>query len=281
MLDGHIHMRLGVEDRDEFLRRLEAGGFAGGVVISNVPSNCYGPDGPNTPMKRLDKLLAWTHGQPELFPLYWIDPMSEDALAQVATAVERGVIGFKVICMKFAIREPRAMDVFRAIAEAGKPILFHSGILWDNGDSSRYNRPGEFEPLLSIEGIRFALAHVSWPWCDECIAVFGKVLATSPNVNMYIDLTPGTPPIYRKEVLTKLFTVGYDVAENLIFGTDGSTDNYNAPWAREWIERDRQIYAELGLDEQTVGDVFGENLRRFLGISDAPAHERKRPKVGE
>lgn len=28
---------------------------------------------------------------------------------------------------------------------------------------------------------------------------------------MFLDLTPGTPEIYRRDLLTKLFTIGYDV----------------------------------------------------------------------
>lgn len=75
--------------------------------------------------------------------------------------------------------------------------------------SSQYNRPSEFEPLLEINGLKFSLAHISWPWCDELIAVYGKFLnayAGNPDhsVEMFIDITPGTPPIYRQEVLTKL-----------------------------------------------------------------------------
>ena len=71
--------------------------------------------------------------------------------------------------------------------------------------------------------MRFSLAHISWPWCDELIAAYGKILNASASRadyrgEMFVDITPGTPTIYRREALTKLFTVGYDIQDNVIFG---------------------------------------------------------------
>jgi len=145
--------------------------------------------------------------------------------------------------------------------------LFHSGILWNGEPSSKYNRPAEFEPLFHIEGLKFALAHVSWPWCDECIAVYGKFL-NSPNATaeMFIDITPGTPAVYREETLRKLFLVGYNVSSNIIFGTDNLANDYNSDWALEWIERDNQIYRNLAIGEETINNIYAANLMRFLGI---------------
>jgi len=123
--------------------------------------------------------------------------------------------------------------------------------------------------LLEIEGLRFAMAHISWPWCDELIAVYGKFLHAldkngSRGVELFIDVTPGTPAIYRRDALTKLFTVGYDVAQNVIFGTDCNANNYNGGWTRQWIERDTAIYQDLGLGRQTVDNIFCGNLKRFI-----------------
>jgi len=281
ILDGHVHIRGGKEDRAEFLGRLASAGIDGALVIAGVPPTVCNADGADTAAERLDKLFFWTDGHPDLYPFFWIDPIQDSALEQVGMAVERGAMGFKIMCARFYPRDERAMRTVQAIAHAGKPILFHSGILWDGMDSTRFNRPGEFEALAAISGLRFCLAHVSWPWYDECIGVFGKFLATAQNAEMFIDVTPGTPRIYREEVLRKLFTVGYDVEHSIIFGTDGQTNDYNASWAREWIDRDTQIYSELALGDETVDNVFAENLRRFVGVSEAPAAEKRRPKVGE
>jgi len=270
ILDGHIHVSSDAKNRDRFAGRLGEAGVDGGIVLSLAPRSFGSMNADRGPAARLDNLFYWTDGSETLYPFFWIDPMDGDAVDQVAMAVERGVSGFKVICSRHEPGNPAALKVYRAIADASRPILFHSGILWDSRPSSRNNRPANFESLLEIDGLKFALAHISWPWCDECIAVYGKFAnalgrRADLSVEMFIDLTPGTPPIYRRDALTKLFSVGYDLANNVIFGTDGRADDYNADWAREWIRRDNEIYDRLKLDEQTRRNVFAENLKRFVG----------------
>ena len=272
VFDGHIHILPDTEvNCSEFYRKLDLAGVDGGVVISLPPAGFDVARGSLNTKERLDNLFCWVEGHPNLYPFYWIDPLEEDAGEQVQTAIQRGARGFKVICNNFFPGEERALDVYATVAKAGKPILFHSGILWDGRPSSRYNRPAEFEVLLDIEGLRFALAHISWPWCDECIAVFGKLVnartqGSGSSSEMFIDIAPGTPPIYRKDALTKLFTVGYDLARNVIFGTDAVTNQYDETWAQEWIRRDNEIYATLGLDEATRQAIYADNLHRFIGV---------------
>lgn len=272
ILDGHIHINPGEVRREQFINRLSEARIDGGLLISICPNSFIFKDRDYSTEERVDNLFSWKGNNPYLYPFFWIDPLEEDALDQVELAVKRGVAGFKVICNQFYPGDPKAMKIFAEIARKGKPILFHSGILWDSAVSSKYNRPGEFEALLEIDGLKFTLAHVSWPWHDECIAVYGKFLnaySARPDlsVEMFIDVTPGTPPIYREEVLTKMFTVGYDIENNVIFGTDCSTGSYNDKWAREWIDRDNRIYNKLGLNEGKVNKIYRNNLERFLGIS--------------
>ncbi len=278
-LDGHIHLAEGPADPPALEAGLSQAGFQGGLLISLPPPSFRQVAAPRPFRERLEHLLAWKGEAERLYPFLWIDPLEDGVEEQMEEAVRRGVAGFKVICNRFEPGHPRALAVCRAAARARKPMLFHSGILWDGQDSSRYNRPGGFEALLEVEGLVFSLAHISWPWCDELIAVYGKFLNAydrnpALSVEMYVDITPGTPPIYRREALIRLFTVGYDVERNVIFGSDCNSAGYNAAWTREWVERDAAIYREIGLGERTLERIHSLNLQRFLGLIRDPAPRR-------
>ena len=269
ILDGHIHILDGKKDRKDFIKRLHKAGIRGGIIISLPPSSFPWVAGRFSAKERLDNLFFWCGDDHDFFPFFWIDPLERDALKQIDLAVKWGVRGFKIICNSFFPSQPKALNIIRKIAEREKPILFHSGILWDGRASSAYNRPVEFEDLLEVRGLKFALAHMAWPWCDELLAVYGKfqnaaTLRPGLSVEMFIDITPGTPPLYREEALTKLFRIGYDVENNVIFGTDGIVNEYNHHRTSQWITRDNAVYQKIPLSGTVLNKIYGGNLKRFL-----------------
>lgn len=283
--DCHIHLRDAEKNREGLRPDMQRAGVEGGIIFSLPPPSMATVAPTDNAEARVENVLSWCRDAETLYPFFWIDPTAGDAVAQVAMAVEKGVAGFKIICNQYYPGDARAMKAYDAIAKAGRPILFHSGILWDGRPSSPYNRPAGFEALLEITGLKFALAHISWPWCDECIAVYGKFLNSytrrnEVSVEMFIDTTPGTPVIYREEALTKLFTVGYDVANNVMFGSDAAANGYNSKWVSEWIERDRGILQKIGVEKETIDKVFSGNMKRFLGLNSESV-ERKLPRAGE
>ena len=269
--DCHIHlMTAGAPcDPGALNARMQQAGISGGILLSLPPAAFPFLTPPTAFPRRLEKVLDWTRNQPTLHPFFWIDPTEPDAVEQVAQCVQAGIEGFKVICNHFAPGDSRAMRTFRCIASAGRPILFHSGILWDGMVSSPFNRPAEFEALLDVPRLRFALAHIAWPWCDELIAVFGKFLNAaslrgSEAPVMFVDTTPGTPEIYREDALHKLFFTGYPVEHRVVFGLDCRAENYDVHWSRIWLERDRSILAKLKVDTATAEAYLGGNLDRFI-----------------
>lgn len=269
MLDGHTHILEETMNRDAFLESAAECDLEGGIIISLPPARSAFDQQNLGARERIDNLLYWTGNDPKFYPFFWIDPMDDDALEQVDVAVGNGVKGFKVVCRAFSPGHRRAIEIFNAIALKKMPILFHSGILRDGAPSSMYNRPAEFEALLKVDGIRFCLAHVSWPWYDESIAVYGKFmnarsLAHTFKGEMFVDISPGMPPIYRRDVLTKLMTVGYDVANNVIFGSDSCVNKFDCAAFREIVDRDNAIYSEIGLDDQRINSIFSQNLKRFV-----------------
>ncbi|MGI5893704.1 MAG: amidohydrolase family protein [Candidatus Merdivicinus sp.] len=273
VLDCHIHMEDKMDPPQVFAQKLNQAGVDGGIVFSNYPASFFnGKAEKGNAQQRLQQVLDFTKNMPLCFPFFFIDPMEDDALDQVDQAVASGIAGFKAICCHHYPQDDRAMKVWERIASYKKPLLLHSGILYNNSPSAEYNRPANFEHLFYIDGLRFAMAHISWPWVDELIAVFGKWHSLHRNkdshmtAELFVDMTPGTPPIYREEALTKLLTVGYALLpERLMFGTD-SCSVYASESSAWKVERDRAIYQRLGISEPIQNAIFADNLKHFVGL---------------
>ena len=276
IIDCHVHTDSEPQSKEELIKQLDIAGIDRMVLLSFHPASfcreeCT--DGvfsgkPMAPAAALAQAMEWAAFSERIIPFFWIDPLEEDALDQVDKAVAAGIAGFKVICNRHFPGDERPMQVWERIARAGKPILFHSGILYGNGPWSRYNRPVGFEPLFEIPHLRFALAHVSWPWCDENLAVYGfwqsRKNRRTTSAEMFIDTTPGTPRIYRREVFSKIYTIGYDIENNLIFGSDCS-NKYRSDYAKKILAMDKDAldYAEVSPEQREK--YYSKNFLRFLG----------------
>ena len=214
----------------------------------------------------------------------FIDPTEPDALEQAELAGRKGILGFKIICSQHFPCDDRAMPVYNKIAELKKPVLFHSGILYDGRNASgNYNRPCNFEGLLSVDGLRFALAHISWPWTDECIAVYGKFNNAFSRSGkggageMFIDVSPGTPRPYRKAVFDRLLFAGYNIKTNLLYGIDTSVGPYSSSYAKDILAYDESLFDEYyktggmfgrELDADFRDYLYYKNLLRFVGLPE-------------
>ncbi len=270
IFDMHIHAEHGDPDSKALIQRMEESGVYGGTVFSRRPLESAGEPSADYDT-RLKNVFGWTEGfKGRLFPVLWIHPDEKDLIPKIRDAVSSGITAFKMICDNHYVYDKRVMEALQVISELEKPIFFHSGILWDGVVSSEYNKPVNWEHLLGVPNIRFSLGHCSWPWCDECLALYGKFMNAyleNPNVSceMFFDLTPGTPMIYREDLLFKLFNIGYDVPHNIMFGTDSSAATYGGAWVKDWIKADNEIYDKLGVPENIRELIFEKNFLRFIG----------------
>jgi len=271
--DCHVHLNELAADPHEFVKRLDDGGVYGANVFSTYPPMYKTAKEPAEYEDRVKSILDFAKPYPDrIFPFLIVHPHEEDILSKVEDAVGRGIMGFKMMCCDYYVYEDKSMRLLEKIAETGKPVLFHTGILFDGMVSSMYNRPTNWECCLEVPKLRFALGHCSWPWIDECLAVYGKfrsariVHKERVTCEMFLDLTQGTPNIYRKELMTKLHFIGYKLENNIMFGTDNTVLNYNGAAAAAGKKRDDGIYDELGIDEATRELIYCKNQLRFLGI---------------
>ncbi|MDR0450184.1 MAG: amidohydrolase [Treponema sp.] len=276
LIDGHVHTNPTPESKEDLIRQLDAAGVDQIILLSLHPASfapqpgheCESWGKPVAPAAALAQVMEWAAFSSRIIPFYWIDPLEEDAFDQADKAVAAGIAGFKVICNRHFPGDDRPMQVWERIAKTGRPILFHSGILYGNGPWSQYNRPAGFEALFEIPQLRFALAHVSWPWCDENLAVYGFLQSRrrhgTSSAEMFIDTTPGTPRIYRREVMGKIYSIGYDIEDNLIFGTD-SSNRYSSAYLRQILAMDKDALDNAGVTPEQREKYYGKNLLRFLG----------------
>ena len=254
MYDYHIHMYYSGRDTPkEFLQKTAEAGIGGGAVISPYPAGHSRTDKADQRWrKRLENVLEFTSQTPGFLPVFWIDPTEPDVREQISRAAEEGVRGFKIICVHCYPRE--ILLPLGAVAETGLPVMFHCGILFNTTPAAKYNRPLEFEVLCQVKGLRFSLAHTGWPWTDEYNAVFGEFRWGPNNVDAYADLTPGTPGIYRRDVLKKLFLCGIPgIRKRVLWGSDSNALDYSVEPVKQLIRMDKAILEEIASEASGCG----------------------------
>ena len=278
VFDGHIHTHGKPSDPPEvFAEKAREAGVAGGTVFSVHPAKYRPFPGWDQRAKaRIDAVLEFTSRAPGFLPYFFADLSEPDVLDQIDYARKGGIRGFKVIC-DGAYAAGDRLEALAAMAETGLPVMFHSGVDNIPHISGANNRPAAFERLLDVRGLRFSLAHLGWPWCDEFIGTFAKFVFAGEmdgpgrHADMYVDVTPGTPGLYRREAMRKLYLSGFDVRPRTFWGSDQVCNDYYPDWSRRMIARDAAILAEIERDAATgaVGDVCWDPRPRCKDLSPA------------
>lgn len=267
--DCHSHCR-GEETGEDVLRQMDKAGIERICLFSEYP----GPRG-QSEFHREDVRAAADHigkvqaaDPSRIYGLLWVEPRTPGIVEEIDYAVNQWSLrGVKMIPDHWYPCDDVVMPVYTKMQELGKPIQFHSGILYGFADSSRFCRPVFYEALVNFPGLRFSLAHVSWPWVDECIAVYGRFRAAagyqSDKIQMWIDSCRGTPDAWREEALRK--AVAFCGMEHVMFGIDGHPGSLadNAP---VHVGKDVAILRNLmGLSEAQVEMFFWGAAEKFYG----------------
>jgi uncharacterized protein len=204
-----------------------------------------------------------------IFGLTWIEPALPGAADEVERAIsDRKLKGVKMIPNHWYPTDRLLVPVYERVQALGVPIQFHSGILYGMEDSSRFCQPVYYEALIHFPKVRFSLAHISWPWCDECLAVAGRFRANvrgrEQDWQMWIDCTRGTPPAWRLDALRK--AVSFGCSGRLIFGSDASPGRLKI--AAEHARIDTELLRdEIGLKQEELDRYFWGNCAEFYGVS--------------
>jgi len=267
--DCHIHLRRN-STADELLTGMDQAGITRVSAFSFYAGDTSGkctPTEPAAARESIDHMAAVQAVDPDrIWGLFWADPRTEGICDLLEYAIlEKGLHGIKMIPAQWAPTDEVCFPVYEKMRELGKVIQFHSGILYGFGDSSRFCRPVLYEALINFPGIKFSLAHISWPWVDECLATFGHFRSASgykdDGKGMWIDTCRGTPDAWREEALRK--AVPFVGCKRLMYGTDGVPQGL-AQYATEHIKKDTDLLRNvLGVSEEQIEDFFWNAAEAF------------------
>ena len=268
IIDCHVHS-WGDEDPAELVEGMDAAGLDK-IILLGPPPEWREANRKALSMREANEWLASfaAEAPDRIIPFTWIEPNLPGAVEELEHAiVDLGCNGVKMIPNHWYPTDEVVFPVYEKMGELGVPGVFHSGILFGHADGSRFCRPVLYEALINFPKVRFALAHIGWPWVDECLAVAGRFRAhsrrTGQEMQMWIDTTPGTPPMWRAGALQK--TLAYLGDERMIWGSDASASGITQ--AAETLANDRRILTSvLGASAETERRWMGENVQRFLGL---------------
>jgi predicted TIM-barrel fold metal-dependent hydrolase len=269
-IDVHIHTR-GTEDGNKILKAMDQVGLERVVLFSVPPHRSEEAKAQDKPHQVvLDTIADLVKVDPErLIGFAWIEPTLPDAVDAVTYAFEQKTLrGVKMIPNHWYPADERAQACYAKINEYGKPMLFHTGILWGTSDTSQYCRPAFYEIMLHYPKIRFAMAHMSWPWTDECFAVCGKFRAAGgykvENWRVYADITSGAPRIWKVDAMRK--GLAYMGDTQFVYGSD-CFEAENPEALRHNLDMDRDILRECGCSAETMERILVTNAEKWLGIA--------------
>ena len=248
IVDCHVHIR-GEVNAAELVGQLDENGVDRVILFSAAERVSLAKTREN--LQAAGPLLA---AAPErISALAWVNPAIDGMADLAAEALDKmGYVGIKIIPDHWYAYEERLEPFWERMNQLSASILFHTGILYGWEDASRFCRPVYLEKLLYYPNIRFAMAHISWPWCEECLAVMGRMRAAASREGprrwqSYVDITPGTPPHIRRKALAN--AVSFCGPEHVMFGTDSKAPDYMVK-QKEFLRRDLELFEELGLDDQ-------------------------------
>ncbi len=275
-VDMHTHLSEGFGAKESLTAKtlldwMDRNEIAQAVVMPLVSPEAW--DHPVSTRFVLDETAAH---RDRLIPFCAIDPRTTNLggydgfLKLLKRYQDAGAKGFGEHKPGVAIDDPRNMDLFRACADVGFPVLFHLDNVrnWDEP-----GLPGLAKVLEAIPNGVF-IGHAQGWWASISGDVTKPLLQQYPNTkvtpggaidalmdrfdNIYGDVSAGSGAnaILRDIDFGREFVIRR--ADRLMFGTDYLAPGQQVPQF--------SLYKELDLPEDVQEKVFRGNARKLLGL---------------
>ncbi|MBR7833326.1 amidohydrolase [Actinospica durhamensis] len=195
-----------------------------------------------------------------IIPFASIDPAKGRAGARrVRELVERhGVRGFKFHpnVQAFYPNDRAAYPLYAAIEECGAIAVFHTGQTGigagapgGGGIRLKYSNPMYVDDVAAdFPGMPIILAHPSFPWQDEALAV------ATHKPQVHIDLSGWSPKYFPPQLVQYANTL---LKDKVLFGTD-----YPLLTPERWLAD----FAKLPIKDEVRPKILKGNAARLLGL---------------
>jgi predicted TIM-barrel fold metal-dependent hydrolase len=195
-----------------------------------------------------------------LVPFASVDPHKGRAGVREARRLvtEYGVRGFKFhpSLQGFSPDDRMAYPLYEAIEELGVPALFHTGqtgigagVPGGGGIRLKHSDPMLVDDVaVDFPELRIILAHPSFPWQDEALAV------ATHKPYVYIDLSGWSPKYFPPQLVRYANTL---LKDKVLFGSD-----YPVITPDRWLAD----FAALDIRPEVRPRILKENAARLLGL---------------
>ncbi|PCI84438.1 MAG: 4-hydroxyphenyl-beta-ketoacyl-CoA hydrolase [Hyphomicrobiales bacterium] len=195
-----------------------------------------------------------------LIPFASIDPAKGKLGAREALRLVKdfGIQGFKFhpTMQGFYPNDRSAYTLYEAIAETGKPVLFHtgqtgvgSGMPGGMGMKLGYSNPIYIDDVAAdFPDMPIILAHPSFPWQEEALSV------ATHKPNVYIDLSGWSPKYFPPILIRYMNSI---LKHKMLFGSD---------WPVILPDRWISDFEKLEIKPDVRPLIMKDNARKLLKI---------------
>jgi uncharacterized protein len=195
-----------------------------------------------------------------IIPFASVDPARGKAGAREMRRLveEYGVRGFKFHpnVQAFHPNDRRAYVLYEVMEELEVPAVFHTGQTGigagapgGGGIRLKYSNPMEVDDVaVDFPGLTIILAHPSFPWQDEALAV------ATHKPKVYIDLSGWSPKYFPPQLVQYANTL---LKDKVLFGSD-----YPMISPDRWLAD----FAKLPIKDEVRPKILKENAARLLGL---------------
>lgn len=196
-----------------------------------------------------------------IIPFAGVDPYKgKSAVRQIRRLVEEfGVKGFKFHpnIQAFHPNDRMAYPLYEAIEDTGAIAVFHTGQTGigagapgGGGIRLKYSNPMDVDDVAAdFPGMRIVLAHPSFPWQDEALAV------ATHKPNVHIDLSGWSPKYFPPQLVRYANSL---LQDKVLFGSD-----YPLLTPDRWLAD----FAGLPIKDEVRPKILKENAARLLGLT--------------